>query len=93
MTPAMEAVESEPQESQDLRALKATPLLALQAPRGHLGHQDEAMTGTQGILDHQGRRDLQDPPCLVHTGAHRRSVFLDHQDHLELLEYLDTPQG
>lgn len=90
MTPAMEEVESESRERQDLKAPKVSPLLALQALRGHLVHQEEAMMGN---LDHQGHLDLQDQAYRGLTGAHRLSIFLDHRDHLERLEYLDTLQG
>lgn len=90
MTPAMEAAASEPRERLDLLVLEATQSSAHQALRGHQVHQEEA---TMGNLDHQGRPDLQEDPFLVLTGAHRLSIFLDHRDHLDLLDNLDTPQG
>lgn len=60
------------------------------ALRGHLVNQEEAMMGR---LDHQVHLDLQDSPYPELTGAHRLSIFLDHRDHLERLDYLDSPQG
>lgn len=90
MTLAMEAVELEHRELLDLRALEATPSSAHQALRDHPEPQEEATTGS---LDHLGLLDLQDQCCPGLTGEHRQSVFLDPRDHLELLDYLDTPQG
>lgn len=49
------------------RALKVTPLLAHQAPRGHLVPQEEAMMGD---LDNQGHLDLQDHLYQGLTEAH-----------------------
>lgn len=89
MTPVMQGV-VEPRERQDLRVPKENPLLAHQAPRDHLVPQEEVMTGD---LDHPGHLDLQDHPYQGLTGVHILSVFLDPQDHLELLDYLDNPQG
>lgn len=88
MTPVMEGVDT--RAHQDLLARQVTPSLAHQALKGHLVHQVEAMMGNQ---DHQGLLDLQDLPYLERTGAHRLSIFLDHRDLLEHLEYLDTPLG
>lgn len=85
MTPVMEGVESEAH--LDLLVQKVTPLLAHQALGENQVHQEEAMMG------HQGRPDLQDHPFLELPGAHRLSMFLDHRDHLECLDYLDSPQG
>lgn len=45
-------------EAQDLQAPEVTPLLALQALRGLLVHQEEAMMGN---LDHRAPLDLQGP--------------------------------
>lgn len=89
MTPAMEGVESEPQDHLDLLVHGATPSLAHQALRGHLVSQEEDM---MVHLDHQGRLDLREHPCLELTGAHRLSIFLDHRDHQEHQDYLDTHQ-
>lgn len=90
MTLAMEAVESEPLDLLDLRALEATPSSAHQDLRGRPEPQEEATTGSLG---HLGLLDLQDRRCLGLTGEHRQSAYLDPRDHLELLDYLDTPQG
>lgn len=43
--------------------------------------------------DPQGPLDLQEDPHLKFTEAYRLSIFLDPRDHLEHLDYLDTPQG
>lgn len=88
--PAMEGAALDTLDLLDLLAQEETPSVAHQALRDHLGHQEEA---TMGNLDHQGHLDLQDHPYLDHTGAHRLSIFLDHRDHLEHQDYLDTPQG
>lgn len=88
MTPGMEEAESEPRECLDLQALKETPLLAHQALRGHLDHLEEGM---MDHLDHQGHLDLQDRHWMDLTEAHRLSVYLDHQDLLDLLDCLVSP--
>lgn len=74
----------------ELLAQKVTPSLAPLALRGHLVNQEEAMMGR---LDPQVHLDLQDHPYLEPTGALRLSIFLDRRDHLERLDYLDSPQG
>lgn len=61
-----------------------------QALRGPPVSQGEAMMVSK---DPQGPLDLQEDPHLKFPEAHRLSIFLDPRDHLEHLDYRDTPQG